>query len=325
VRHIGVVKLYILKSCVVIAVAGSISNSFAGEMNFGGLFNGFSGSKISDQRILEEKIESNLNSFRSVSSSKVVVPRNEISRAESLWGVNEAQILSVEVILNLKKRKRLTQNEYKSISNLVSSSLSEKNLVVQAVIRDEEGFEWTDDSAQAKQYFQITAQENEIWDRLLAGWSKDVQWKSVSVSEKDGACKIDGSYEAQEFDPNLKLRREVLGLLGDLCPSARLSLTPLTKTMEASSTENLILWVERGAYLVLGFALWGLVFSLRKFRKRKTSSELNDEDGAIILTKIVERSPDQAAKWMVRAMLSDSDSEEQSDNSSKPQIFDQSP
>jgi hypothetical protein len=52
-------------------------------------------------------------------------------------------------------------------------------------------------------------------------------------------------------------------------------------------------------------------------------AEASESEDAIILTKIVDRNPDQAAKWMVRAMLSENGSPEE--EKAKPQIFDQSP
>ena len=296
----------------------------AGEINFSGLFDSISGANVSDQRKVEEKLETNLKSFRSIASSQVIIPVSEVSRIESLWGMSEARVLPVEVILKLKKRRRMLQNEYKSIMNLVSSSLSEKNIVVQPVIRDEEGFEWSEDGAEAKEYFKATALENEIWERLQAGWSKTVQWSKINVSEKDGACKIEGSFESHDFDPNLKLRREIMSLLGDLCTAARLTLSPTANAVNTASSYDFYLWLERAAYVLLGFALWGLGFAVLKWRTPPKSLEVQADEDAIILTKMVDRNPDEAAKWMVRAMLLDSSTGQEQEKNSKPQDFDQS-
>jgi hypothetical protein len=77
---------------------------------------------------------------------------------------------------------------------------------------------------------------------------------------------------------------------------------------------------------LLGFALWGLIAALAKHmspnvRELRRSGATTDAEDAIILTQMVDRSPDQAAKWMVRAMLSQKSSDEEENK--KPQIFDQ--
>lgn len=294
---------------IVLAVSYSlISVSLAGEINFAGLFEGGSDAKIIEHRKLEEKLEGNLNNFRSVASSKVVIPVNNNSRVESLWGMTEARVLPVEVILKLKKRKRLSLDEYKGIFNLVASSLAERNQVVQPVIRDEDGFEWSEESAEAKELFKATALENEIWDRLKIQWNRNVTWTQVHVSAKDGACKISGTYSVKAYNLNLQLRRDVMSLLQDLCPSARLSMTPSREILEALTATSMVQWVERIAYLIMGFAIWGIYYALTHRKKLKKDVPNTEDDGAIILTKIVERSPDQAAKWMVQALLSESKS-----------------
>ncbi len=289
---------------------------FSGEINFSGVFDSFSGSKVSEQRSLEQKLEENLNNLRSIASSRVVIPLSQASHVESLWGTGEAKVLPVEVILTLHKRKRLTQNEYQSIYNMISSSLSEKNQIVQPVIRDQEGFEWTEESAVAKEYYQATHLENELWDRLNAQWGKDVAWTQVHVSEKDGACQISGTTATFQPNTDLQLRREVMTVLGGLCSSAKLSVLPKTKGLLAT-TDQWLQWGQNLSYVFVGFALWGLFFALIRLKKRKPQKLSDDDAGAIIMTKIAERSPDQAAKWMVRAMLSE--------KSEDPQIFDQSP
>lgn len=293
----------------------------AGELNFAGLFDSFGGNKISQQREIEQRIENDINNFRSIKSSRVIIPVED-AKNENIWGLSEARVLPVEVILKLKKRRRLTQNEFTSISNLLSSSLSNKNQMVQPVIRDEEGFEWTDETSESKGYFKATALEHEIWDRLKN--VKDVDWASVHVSPSDSSCKIFGSFNAKEDHPDIQVRRNVMTTLGDLCTSARLSIAaPKTESAKAGSADSVLLLLERGAYILLGFALWGLYTAFRKHKKvARADTPVTDTEDAIILTQIVDRSPDQAAKWMVRALMSEPASS--SEENKKPQIFDQS-
>lgn len=285
---------------------------FAGEINFSGIFDSFAGARITEQRKVEENLEENLRSFKSIASSRVIIPVAEISKVESLWAQNDAKMLPVEVTLKLKKRKRMLQNEYRSIYNLVSTALEEKNQMVQPVIRDEEGFEWSEDNPESMGYFKAAALESEIWERLKTQGYKEVSWTEVNVSDKDGSCKIIGSYDDKNFNPKLQIRRDIMTLVGDLCQTARISLTPTARALSFASENSIYFWIERLAYVLLGFAVWGFVFSVIKIRRPKAQQKAHKEEdhGAIILTKIVERNPDQAAKWMVRALLSESESKD---------------
>lgn len=297
----------------------------AGEINFAGIFDSMGGNKITEHREIESKLENDINNFRSILSSRVIIPVNESSRVESIWGVSEARVVPVEVILKLKKRRRLLKDEFTSIHNLISSSLSNKNQLIQPIVRDEEGYEWSDETLQSKEYFKAASLEHEIRDRLNDSWAKEIQWAQIHVSERDGSCKISGNYLNKNVGPKMEIRREVMGILGNLCSSARLSVSPANIQLKASS--QWMLWLERGTYVLLGFAVWGLSITLIKFRNkgdlRSFESKSNDAEDAIILTQMVERSPDQAAKWMARALLSESQSKKEENKD--PQIFDQSP
>ncbi len=312
---------------LILLIGTTVFYSFleAGEINFAGIFDSFGGNKITQQRELESRLENDINNFRSVHSSRVMIPVAEGSRVESVWGSNEARVLSVEVILKLKKRRRLSQDEYKSIYNLVSSSLGNKNQVIQPIVRDEEGYEWNEENADTKEFFKAAALEHEIRDRLNAPWAKEISWTQVHVSEKDASCKITGNYLNANSEPKMEIRRDVMSVLGTLCSSARLTVNPAGTYLKATSPW--LLWLERAAYVFFGFSIWGLCFSSLKMWKRsrvqvihKNNTEAED---AIILTQMVERSPDQAAKWMVRALLSESQSKDE--EKKEPQIFDQSP
>ncbi|MEZ4814835.1 MAG: hypothetical protein R3A80_06460 [Bdellovibrionota bacterium] len=296
----------------------------AGEINFAGIFDSFSGNQISKQRELEQRLENDINSFQSVRSSRVIVPVSETSRVEGLWGQTEARVLPVDVILKLRKRRRLSEDEYKGIYNLISSSLANRNQVIQANIRDEEGFEWSSENKQAKSFFKAASLEHEIWDRLKGPLAKEITWTGVHVSDADASCKITGKYLNKDSATNLEIRRDVMSVLGDLCSSARLS---ISRKRFAKAGVEWFAWLERAAYVLFGFALWGLAFSVIKMRglKKLSSFEAGNQDGddAIILTQMVERSPDQAAKWMVKAMLSEKSSK--TEENANPQIFDQSP
>jgi len=297
----------------------------AGEINFAGIFDSFGGNKITQQRELESRLEGDINNFRSVLSSRVVIPVAEGSRTESIWGMNEARVLSVEVILKLKKRRRLSNDEYKSIYNLVSTSLSNKNQIVQPIVRDEEGYEWNEESLASKEFFKAAALEHEIRDRLNTPWAKEIAWTQVHVSEKDGSCKIAGNYLNGHSEPKMEIRRDVMNVLGTLCSNARLTVNPAGAYLKASN--SWLVWVERAAYIFFGFSIWGLFFSgLKMWNKSRVQvmhRNNTEAEDAIILTQMVERSPDQAAKWMVRALLSES--EAKNEEKKEPQIFDQSP
>lgn len=320
-RAIGVLKKLIL----LIGATAFYSFLDAGEINFAGIFDSFGGNKITQQRELESRLESDINNFRSVLSSRVIIPVAEGSRVESVWGMNEARILSVEVILKLKKRRRLSKDEYKSIVNLVSTSLSNKNQIVQPMLRDEEGYEWNEESAESKDFFQAAALEHEIRDRLSSPWAKEIVWTQVHVSEKDNSCKISGNYLNTDAEPKMEIRRDVMNVLGTLCSSARLTVNPAGRYLKATSPW--FLWFERAVYIFLGFSIWGLFFSAIKLWKgsgvQVMEKNNTDAEDAIILTQMVERSPDQAAKWMVRALLSESNAKDE--EKKEPQIFDQSP
>lgn len=312
-----------IKFVYIVIAATLSSNSDAGEINFSGLFDSLGGNKITQQREIESKLESDINNFRSVLSSRVIIPVADNSRIENIWSNHEAQVLPVEVILKLKKRRRLSKDEYTSIHNLINSSLSSKNQIVQAIVRDEEGYEWSEEKVPTKDYFKATSLEHEIWDRLIGPLSKEVAWAQVHVSEQDGSCKISGNY-LSDSAANMEIRRDVMGVLGALCTSARLTVSPFSK-LKASS--DWVLWFERSLYILLGFSLWGLAFAVLKYKNKtevksygRSQSEAED---AIILTQMVDRSPDQAAKWMVRALLSESKAK--TEENKEPQIFDQSP
>jgi predicted GH43/DUF377 family glycosyl hydrolase len=86
-----------------------------------------------------------------VEASRVVLPIGELESKESLWGVADPRVVNVDVVLKLKKRKRLTFNEFRGITDLVSSSLSEKNRVLQVNVKDEEGISgWSDENEESK-------------------------------------------------------------------------------------------------------------------------------------------------------------------------------
>lgn len=298
--------------------------SYAGDINFEGFLNSFSSNKQEERRELEKNIEANIDRFRSVQSSKVLFPNRSEDRVSGLWGLSEAKVIPVEVNLKLHKRKRLTENELKGIHNLLNTSLSSANQMVQAIVRDEEGYEWSVDGVGVAEYFKAAEKEHEILDRLKAAWPYGVEWKDVNVSEADSSCKISGRYTEKSADNNSKLRQEIMSAVGNLCSTARLSITP-PLAMRASIGHQALVWIERGAFVLLGFSLWGLVFSIRSFRKKRLEQKSREGaelgDDAILLTQIVDGGHDQAAKWMVKAMLSENTQNKEKKDS---QIFDQS-
>lgn len=293
----------------------------AGELNLAGLFEGFADTKISEQRRVEEKLEQELKSFRSILSARVMIPEGEVSKVESVWGMNEPRVLPVAVTLSLRKTKRLSQNEFHSITSLVTAALSEKDRVVQAIVRDEGGFEWSEEGEESKAYFKSAALESEIWERINRQWSRNLLWQQVHVSDQDASCVISATYNRAEYVPDLKTRREMMELLQDICPTSRISLLPTKHSSSTAASKLWMQWLENVSYVVLGFALWGLSFALFKRKDRFKGSPQKEAEDAIVLTKIVERSPDQAAKWMLRAMLSENNDKTQKET--LPQIFDQ--
>lgn len=295
-----------------------------GEVNLAGIFSGFKGDDSSEQRQLEQRLESELAKFRSVESASILIPIGEAAKQESLWGNSDPRILPVEVVLKLKKPKRLTQKEFQSITNLVSSGLSERNRVVQVVVRDVEGYEWSDESPETLSLFKVASVENEMSDKLTPQWVDEISWQEFTAVP-NGSCSISGTYLKKSGSIPMEIRSGVMNVLQGICKTARIKIVPSVSQAGLSQNETL-LWIERLSFVMIGFAVFGIGFLRRKYGKNESKeTKPTSDDDAIILTKIVERSPDEAAKWMVRALLSDSDSQdsEEEKNKQPPQIFDQ--
>ena len=298
-----------------------ICNLFAEETSFSKLFSEFHSSNDSLQKVIEERIEQNIAKFRSVEASKVILPLRDIQSQESLWGVVDPRVVNVDVFLKLKKRKRLTLKEYRGISDLVSSSLAEKNQVIQVNIKDDEGFRWNEESEDCKPLFKATEIEQEIQsflkDHLV---NREIVWTQVNVSEKDFSCIVEGSHDSAKTS-HLESRKELMNFLSDLCASSKIKILPRTLKAENQNKETFFIWAERASFLIVGFVLCAFALEMRKKKKKKINLSQNSEsiEGAIVLTKIVERSPDEAAKWMVRTLMS-----EPEENKSQSRIIDDS-
>ena len=297
----------------------------AGEMNLSGIFAGFQGDDKSEQQKLENRLEEDLAKFRSVESASVMIPVSEASHQENLWGVSEPGILSVEAVVKLKKRRRLLQDELKGITNLITSALADRNRVVQVMVRDQDGYEWTDDKPETAGFFKIAKLENEVSDRLQGQYGSEIDWKKINVNAA-GNCLVSGTYLKPADVIPMQVRSEVMSVLQGVCKTAKIKIVP--QVALAGGYDPTLLWLERAAFVLIGFGVFGVAWHFRrKARQVKVEKDEVMDGDAIILTKIVERSPDEAAKWMVRALLSDSDDKEKvSDNpvNGAPQIFDQS-
>jgi hypothetical protein len=303
-----------------------LKNSFAEEMGFSKLFSDFQSASDSSQRVIEERLEQDIGKFRSVEASRVILPLGEIQSQESLWGVSDPRVVNVDVVLKLKKRKRLTLNEFRGISDLISSSLSEKNRMLQVNIKDEEGFRWSEESDESQSFFKASEIEQEIQSFIKEqSLRNNISWTHVNVSEKDFSCLLEGRFDLNQ--PRIvDARKEAMTFLGDFCSSSKIRLLPSLLNAENKNKEKLFLWMERLSFILVGFSVCGLALRLRrkKFSEKIYSKEDSDE-GAIVLTKIVERSPDEAAKWMVKALMSESlrPNEKENKNSQSRIIDDQ--
>ena len=285
-----------------------LKNSFAEEMSLSKLFSDFQSGSDSSQRIIEQRLEQDIAKFSSVEASRVVLPLNEIQSQESLWGVADPRVVNVDVVLKLKKRKRLTLNEFRGISDLISSSLSEKNRIVQVNIKDQEGFRWDEESEDAKSFFKAAQIEQEVQYFLKEqSIRKEIAWSHISVSDKDFSCLVEGQYNNEKINM-LETRKELMNFLGDFCSSSKIRILPSKLNAENKTKERFFLWFERISFILIGFSLCSLVYGIRKKKIITDSVMLKNEggDGAIVLTKIVERSPDEAAKWMVKSLMSES-------------------
>lgn len=306
-----------------------LNSTFAEEMSISRLFSDFQNGNNSSQRIIEERLEQDISKFRSVEASRLILPFGEIQSQESLWGVADPRVLNVDVVLKLKKRKRLTLNEYRGISDLVSSSLSEKDRVIQVNIKDEEGFRWSEDGEDSRAFFKAAEVEQEIQsflkDRLAR---KEIIWTHINVSEKDFSCLVEGHHDSRKTS-FLESRKELMSFLSDFCTSSKIKVLPSTLNAESQNKESLFLWAERVSFALVGFALCAFVLQVKRKRKSLESVAENygNTEGAIVLTKIVERSPDEAAKWMVKALLSEpleKDQRKIKSNNSEARIIDDS-
>ena len=305
-----------------------LNSAFAEEMNFSNLFSDFQSGNDSSQRIIEERLEQDISKFRSVEASRVVLPVGELESKESLWGVADPRVVNVDVVLKLKKRKRLTFNEYRGISDLVSSSLSEKNRVLQVNVKDEEGFRWSDENEESKGLFKAAEIEQEITSFLKDQSSNEILWSNIHVSDKDFSCSLEGRYVSSKRE-SVETRKEVMNFLGDFCASSKIKILPSKINTKIEINEKLYLWGERFSFILMGFAFCGLLFRMQKKRQGLSPIQKENEsnEGAIVLTRIVDRSPDEAAKWMVKALMSETSLEiktENGKNNPDPRIIDDS-
>ena len=305
-----------------------LNSAFAEEMNFSNLFSDFQSGNDSSQRIIEERLEQDISKFRSVEASRVVLPVGELESKESLWGVADPRVVNVDVVLKLKKRKRLTFNEFRGISDLVSSGLSEKNRVLQVNVKDEEGFRWSDENEESKSLFKAAEIEQEITSFLKDQSSSEIMWSNIHVSDKDFSCSLEGRYVSPMRDL-VQTRKEVMSFLGDFCASSKIKVLPSKINTKIEIKEKLYLWGERVSFILMGFAFCGFIFRLRKKNLSFSGIQKEDEsnEGAIVLTRIVDRSPDEAAKWMVKALMSETSLEiktENGKNNPDPRIIDDS-
>jgi flagellar biosynthesis/type III secretory pathway M-ring protein FliF/YscJ len=290
-----------------------LKNSFAEEMSFSKLFSDFQSGSDSSQRIIEQRLEQDIAKFSSVEASRVVLPLNEIQSQESLWGVADPRVVNVDVVLKLKKRKRLTSNEFRGISDLISSSLSESNRVLQVNIKDQEGFRWNEESEDSKSFFKASEIEQEIQSFINdQSLRKGIVWSHVSVSDKDFSCLLEGRYDSDQTRL-IEARKELMTFMSDLCTASKIKILPYTLNAENKNKEKVYLWIERASFLLIGFSLCALAFRIRRKKVNQKRSQTTDEsaEGAIVLTKIVERSPDEAAKWMVKTLMSEPMSHEE--------------
>ncbi len=299
--------------CLLFSLVAVVHLAVAGEAPVINFFESAQEKDLSEQRQLEARIEGDLNKFRSILESRVVIPFGGIKHEENLWGRTEPRTMSVEVILTLKKKKRLTHNEFKSVSNVINSALSQKDQIIEISIRDEDGRVWNEEDIAIAELFEITKLEQEIEDKLNARWSDHILWKSIEVSNSDKACTLKGEYKSNSKEaatadlsrPN-DIRKDILGVLEDKCSSARLVLKAEKKPELVSVfSKNTLTWIERIGYFLLGISAWGLLALLYTSRSKKLPKMEKPDEDAIILTRMVERSPDEAAKWMVQALLSD--------------------
>jgi hypothetical protein len=293
-----------------------LNSAIAEETNFSNIFFDFQSGNDSSQKVIEERLEQDIAKFRSVEASRVVLPFGELESKESIWGVADPRVVNVDVVLKLKKRKRLTFNEFRGISDLVSSSLSEKNRVLQVNVKDEEGFRWSDESEESKSLFKAAEIEQEINSFLKDQSSNEILWSNISVSDKDFSCYLEGRYISSKRDL-AETRKEVMDFLGDFCTSSKIRILPSNTNAQIEIKEKLYQWGERISFILVGFSFCGLIFRLRKKRLSlsKIQKEEENNEGAIVLTRIVERSPDEAAKWMVKALMSESSLEINTQNS----------
>lgn len=275
-------------------------------MNVSNLFSDFQSGNNSSQRIVEERLEQDISKFRSVEASRIVLPVGELESKESIWGLADPRVVNVDVVLKLKKRKRLTFNEFRGISDLVISSLSEKNRVLQVNVKDEEGFRWSDENEESKSLFKAAEIEQEITSFLKDQSSSEIMWSNIHVSDKDFSCSLEGRYVSPKRDL-VQSRKEVMSFLGDFCASSKIKILPSKINTNIEIKEKLYLWSERVSFIIMGFAFFGLIFRLRKKNLGLSGiqKENDSNEGAIVLTRIIERSPDEAAKWMVKELMSE--------------------